>query len=607
MKNKLILKIPALILASFMAFSHCASAYEFSGTVKTKTNDEYARECAAIVSEYSEKSGASSPDSFGKSLRILGRTSDMNYSFKSYSASECVFGADGRFLLQFKNNERFESALKKLRSDDKIIYAELDSVISTSAETVDDTANISWGVSALALDKYDEKLASDSSLKATTVAVVDTGIADIDPLKGRVIEGYDFIGNDTDARQDVSGDSHGTFLAGMIADSTKTANVNIMPVRVIESKTGYVSNTVNGIRFAADNGADVINVSLSGTLADCDSLEDAVDYAESKDVTVVVCAGNFRKDTKSICPAHVESAITVSAVDESLEFASAFSDFGETVDVCAPGVNIQSYGANGELKILRGTSMSAAYISAGAALCRMQYPELTSAQIQTAIKNACTDLGEEGFDIYYGYGLPQFINVTDSGIEEEIINVNGISLDKKEVFCEIGESFELVPTVTPENATNSFYVWNISDEAVVKRTDGNNFKCISEGTATVTVKTVDGGFEASVKVTVKKPYAEPVLAGVSLKCPPDKIAYTYKIDNEIDLSGIELELVYSDGTKEIIDDVSKMTASGLDSGKVGEQNITVKYQSYSFDYSIKVEYAWWQWIIRILLLGFIWY
>ncbi|MBQ3044980.1 MAG: leucine-rich repeat protein [Clostridia bacterium] len=86
---------------------------------------------------------------------------------------------------------------------------------------------------------------------------------------------------------------------------------------------------------------------------------------------------------------------------------------------------------------------------------------------------------------------------------------------------------------------------------------------------------------------------------------PSKTAYNYK--EGLNLSGIELTVTNSDGTTEKVTDTSKMTVSGYDSSKVGEQTVFVEYDGCRAEFTVTVSYAWWQWIIRILLLGFLWY
>lgn len=93
---------------------------------------------------------------------------------------------------------------------------------------------------------------------------------------------------------------------------------------------------------------------------------------------------------------------------------------------------------------------------------------------------------------------------------------------------------------------------------------------------------------------------------VSISSLPTKTSYTYKIDT-LDLSGLELTVTYSDGTTEAVTDTSKMNVTGFDNTKIGEQIVSVEYEGFMAKFTVKTNYAWWQWIIRILLLGFLWY
>ena len=96
------------------------------------------------------------------------------------------------------------------------------------------------------------------------------------------------------------------------------------------------------------------------------------------------------------------------------------------------------------------------------------------------------------------------------------------------------------------------------------------------------------------------------VAEIEIITTPTKTAYTYKSGN-LDLSGIELKVTYEDGYSEAVTDTSKITASGFDSKKVGTQTVTVEYEGATAQFQVGVSYAWWQWIIRIILLGIFWY
>ncbi len=100
--------------------------------------------------------------------------------------------------------------------------------------------------------------------------------------------------------------------------------------------------------------------------------------------------------------------------------------------------------------------------------------------------------------------------------------------------------------------------------------------------------------------------AEKTVSSISIASLPSKTSYTYKTEN-LDLSGLALTVTYSDGTTKTVTDTSKMSVSGFDNSKIGKQAITVEYEGASTSFDVTVSYAWWQWIIRILLLGFLWY
>lgn len=93
---------------------------------------------------------------------------------------------------------------------------------------------------------------------------------------------------------------------------------------------------------------------------------------------------------------------------------------------------------------------------------------------------------------------------------------------------------------------------------------------------------------------------------ISIASLPTKTSYTYKMDS-LDLSGLALTVTYSDGTTENVTDTSKMKVTGFDNSKTGEQTVTVEYEGFTAEFNVNVKFAWWQWIIRILLLGFLWY
>jgi hypothetical protein len=88
---------------------------------------------------------------------------------------------------------------------------------------------------------------------------------------------------------------------------------------------------------------------------------------------------------------------------------------------------------------------------------------------------------------------------------------------------------------------------------------------------------------------------------------PDKVRYTYKSDESLDLSGIRLVMTYSDSSTKPVEDLQGVTVSDFSTDRAGSKKITVSYGGFTDEFEITVGYAWWQMIIRILLLGFLWY
>ncbi len=586
-----------------------ASALAGTKIRKADSNFEFAKISAEIVYLYNENKGSSSAEAYGETLRILGRTSDLNYNFRKHSAQACVVGADGRFLLQFNSYTAYKYALTSLRGDEKIVYAEPDTVVYVNSSEADGEGYLSWGVETLGMDKYSQYIAENydadgSDFSGIKVAIVDTGVQAIDPLKDRLVPGYDFVENDSEAYQDTSDDSHGTFIAGIVADCTQGTGVKIMPVRVIDSDETYLSVAVNGVYYAVDNGADVINISLSAPSGFCKSLDEAVEYAEENNSVVIACSGNFKKNTSGFCPAHIDSVITVSAVNKDLVFSSNYSNFGSSVDVVAPGDAIVSYGADGELKMLTGTSMSAGFISAGAALFLIDNPLCTPSQVQFAVRNICTDLGDEGFDVNYGYGIPDFSKL----IGNRFVPVTGVTFANDSITANVGNEIEIDYTVSPSNATVQTVSFSSSDSSVANIVNGK-IVCKNGGVATVTATTDDGGFTDTLMLVVESSEEpeKPVPVGMIIDKAPSKTKYTYKSDETLELEGIQIVITYSDSTKKVVDNPVGITFDGFSTATAGKQTVTVGYEGFTDEFEITVGYTWWQMIIRILLLGFLWY
>ena len=246
-----------------------------------------------------------------------------------------------------------------------------------------------------------------------TVAVIDTGVDAAHPdLAGQVLPGADFVTDTTGVSSDPNG--HGTHVAGTIAALTGNGvgvasvapGVKILPVRVLDANgSGYMSDAATGIVWAADHGANVINMSLGAT-AQVEAVTNAISYARSKGVTVVAAAGNSRTSgSPTSWPAADPGVIAVAATD-SADQVAYYSNQGSYVDVAAPGSSILSTypTAKGSYATLQGTSMASPHAAAVAALLKAYNPSLTPDQVEKAMESTAADLGTAGKDTDFGYG-----------------------------------------------------------------------------------------------------------------------------------------------------------------------------------------------------------
>jgi serine protease len=379
-----------------------------------------------------------------------------------------------------------EAAAAALASRDDVEYAQADYIALPYFRPNDPLYAEQWNLPAMQLEQAWD--INQGATSAIIVAVLDTGVAfdnaifdfvaprfsyqgKVYPALGavsvpfgaapelgassRYVAPRDFIWNDTDP-VDLAG--HGTHVAGTIGQLTNNGvgvagvafNVRLMPVKVLADQwdlifdapnVGTSSIVASGIRYAADNGAKVINMSLGfdgpSTLP---AIEDAMNYAIGKGAFIVVAAGNGFEDGNPAEPlaeiaARIDGAISVGAVGRDLTRAF-YSSSRSSVEITAPGGNTRSGGSAGAIvqqtydpvfavsdpldspvsayraprfDVFRydgyqGTSMATAHVSGLAALL-MQQGLTKPAAIEAAIKRYATDRGATGRDDDYGYGL----------------------------------------------------------------------------------------------------------------------------------------------------------------------------------------------------------
>jgi subtilisin family serine protease len=214
---------------------------------------------------------------------------------------------------------------------------------------------------------------------AVVVAIVDTGVeADHPALRGRVLPGWDFVHGQAGAVDD---NGHGTALAGIVAQTCPRCT--ILPVKALDgNETGDWSTIATGIRWAADQGAQVINVSIGAPHAP-GFVADAVAYAIASGAIVVAAAGNDGLD-EPFYPALYPGVVSVAGVQSDLSRYS-WSNFGSWITIAAPGCAATAWLGGGAISAFCGTSTAAPFVAGVAGLARSFRPTLTDAEFAAAL------------------------------------------------------------------------------------------------------------------------------------------------------------------------------------------------------------------------------
>ncbi|HAG67929.1 MAG TPA: peptidase S8, partial [Acidimicrobium sp.] len=241
------------------------------------------------------------------------------------------------------------------------------------------------------------------------VAVIDSGSGPHPDLDANLDAGRTMFGStDSVGVFDIDSAGHGSHVAGIIAavadnsigGSGVAPQSRIMPIRVLDAQgSGDSKDVSKAVRWAVDNGAKVINLSLGGA-TESTSLTAAIQYAVDHNVLVVAAAGNGTADSTPKWPAASDLTLAVTAVDRNNSVTS-FDQRGDYIDISAPGTSILSTASN-DYRIQSGTSMAAAFVTGAAALLFAAQPSITAAQVRDILQRTATDIGALGRDATFG-------------------------------------------------------------------------------------------------------------------------------------------------------------------------------------------------------------
>lgn len=388
--------------------------------IDSKQEAEIIRQSADFINKYDKNvSSVDWSDPFA-AKRLCVQTTDGNMDLTPYKQIDYIALADGSYILQFNSSKDTEEAFNKIQNLPNIEDVCPDFYMKPfEFEEEEDLGHISasdspWYVKRIGADK----LASSLKYKDTdeiTVAVVDSGIANVP--EDRIVEGVDLTSEKKPSLNDTSG--HGSYVSQVIVNCTPGLNIKVMPIKISTGNFISLRKYSNGIESATLNGADVINLSIgfgNSALQDFSQhllyfniyyLHKPIKKALDAGIPVVIASGN--ENQQPSCPAELKEPIVVGATDKENErwvktdtFGSCY---GESLDLVAPGVKIKLLNIKGKEKNVRGTSFAAPQVAAAAAMLLLQDPSRTPSQIQNLLTSNAKDLGESGWDKYYGHGL----------------------------------------------------------------------------------------------------------------------------------------------------------------------------------------------------------
>ncbi|KXK61111.1 type VII secretion-associated serine protease mycosin [Micromonospora rosaria] len=275
---------------------------------------------------------------------------------------------------------------------------------------VDQVRDEQWQLDALRADTAWRT----STGRDVTVAVIDSGVDGSHPdLAGQVLPGLDLVDPGRSDSPDPVG--HGTTVAGLIAGRNDdrrgvvglAPDAKILPVRVLDEDNRYDDALIvaKGVRWAVDNGARVINLSLGGS-GDSPALAAAVDYAFARDVVVVACTGNVATSTstKVWYPAREPGVVAVAGLERDTEQLWSGSITGPDTVLTAPASGLVGARPGGYWRV-QGTSFAAPLVAATAALIRAKYPQMSAGDVVNRLITTARDIGPTGRDDRFGYGL----------------------------------------------------------------------------------------------------------------------------------------------------------------------------------------------------------
>ena len=577
-----------------------------------------------------------------------------NYNAKSVNKTN-----SGKYILKYETEEETKKAYESLKQDSNIQNVNIDINIQLQevepmyiTYTVSGTSMQSWGIFTMGLNKMQEIINNSTTKNDIVVAVIDTGFdleneifknhnlqSRIDSRYINIIDNSKSIGDDysVTANGQTRLLGHGTHTGSIVLDATPD-NVKVLPIKVSEGGSLSLTYISEGLRYAIDQNVDVINLSLgwkrqSTIKAIENEIQGLIEEAVQKGITVIAAAGNgdnngVRESTAQIYPVSYNDVIGVAALNSKLitkennvinyqSYVAAknsdasnliytnFSNYGDAIDYSAPGEFIICLTPTGSVfgncGIVQGTSHSAPHLAATVATIKSYKKDLSFEQINKILQYYSLDLGTEGRDNDYGYGMPCFKNFQECNcncancikiyctgcecqncvynqVAEKVLEKIEITTNPNKTAYEEGEKFDKTGMVVTAIYSDSSKE-TVTDYAYTPT--GSLTKNDTKITITYKDKT------ATVTITVKEktpPVVEKTLERIEVTTNPNKTAY--EEGEKFDKTGMVVTAIYSDSSKETVTDYAYTPTGSLTKN---DTKITITYKDKTATVTITVK------------------
>ena len=577
-----------------------------------------------------------------------------NYNAKSVNKTN-----SGKYILKYETEEETKKAYESIKQDSNIQNVNIDINIQLQevepmyiTYTVSGTSMQSWGIFTMGLDKMQEIINNSTTKNDIVVAVIDTGFdleneifknhnlqSRIDSRYINIIDNSKSIGDDysVTANGQTRLLGHGTHTGSIVLDATPD-NVKVLPIKVSEGGSLSLTYISEGLRYAIDQNVDVINLSLgwkrqSTIKAIENEIQGLIEEAVQKGITVIAAAGNgdnngVRESTAQIYPVSYNDVIGVAALNSKLitkennvinyqSYVAAknsdasnliytnFSNYGDAIDYSAPGEFIICLTPTGSVfgncGIVQGTSHSAPHLAATVATIKSYKKDLSFEQINKILQYYSLDLGTEGRDNDYGYGMPCFKNFQECNcncancikiyctgcecqncvynqVAEKVLEKIEITTNPNKTAYEEGEKFDKTGMVVTAIYSDSSKE-TVTDYAYTPT--GSLTKNDTKITITYKDKT------ATVTITVKEktpPVVEKTLERIEITKNPNKTEY--EEGEKFDKTGMVVTAVYSDNSRETVTDYTYAPTGSL---TANDKRVIITYKGKTTTISISVK------------------